>query len=88
MWNIAKTTGRPLHEDLLSVWDWPHTITYAVMLRQRYDSYLELIEPVPEEYWDYPQFVRAHVDKLYPSLSSNKSSTGTTATVDIEDIED
>lgn len=67
MWNIAKSTGRPLHPSLGDMWEWPHTITYVVALRQRYDSYLELSEPIPEEWWDYPHKVRMHVEKLYPS---------------------
>lgn len=67
MWNIAKSTGRPLHPSLPDVWEWPHTITYVVSLRQRYDSYLELSEPIPVEWWDYPGKVRMHIEKLYPS---------------------
>jgi hypothetical protein len=51
------------------------------MMRQRYDSYLELSEPVPEELWDHPHLVRRHIERLYPS--KNK----THADIDVGDIE-
>lgn len=83
MWNIAKTTGRPLHPSLPDMWDWPHTIANVVMLRQKYDSFGELSEPVPEEIWDFPHLVRRHVEKLYPSKNNKK----TFAEVDMNEIE-
>jgi hypothetical protein len=35
------------------------------MHRIRYDSYLELADPVPEEYWDHPHLVRKHIDNQF-----------------------
>lgn len=82
MWAIAKATGRPLHPELGNdVWDWPHTITQVVALRQRYDSLQEMAEPPPEEWWDFPHLIRQHIEKLYPS------SKKTAAEVDVTDIE-
>jgi hypothetical protein len=81
MWNIAKSTGRPLHPSLPDVWDWPYTVAHAVMIRQRYDSYLELPESLPEEHWDFPYLVRRHIERVYPS------SKKTQAEVDVSDIE-
>jgi len=84
MWSIAKSTGRPLHSDFQDVYEWPHTLTYTVALRQRYDSYLELIEPLPEEFWDYPHLVRDHIERIYPSSKKGRSS----AEVDAGDVEE
>jgi hypothetical protein len=72
LWSIVKTSGRPLHTSLTNVWDWPNTITTLIALRQRYDSFSELSEMPPEEWWDYPHLIRQHIEKLYPGL--NKSS--------------
>jgi hypothetical protein len=66
MWTIAKSSGRPLHPCLETPWNIPYTIAHVISLRIKYDSYLELPEPVPEEYWDYPHYVRSHIEKLYP----------------------
>jgi hypothetical protein len=73
MWSIARSTGRPLHPDLVNMQEWPHTITTITALRQRYDSYAEFSEPLPQEHWDYPHLVRAHIDRMYPS--SKKRTT-------------
>lgn len=81
MWTIAKHTGRPLHPDLGDAWDWPHTITNVVALRQRYDSYQEMSEPPPEEWWDFPHLIRQHIDKLYPSHKK------TTTDVEVTEVE-
>lgn len=81
MWNIAKSTGRPLHPSLPDVWNWPYTITQAVHLRQRYDSYLELTEAVPEEHWDYPHLVRRHIERIYPSKKK------TSGEIDVAEVE-
>jgi hypothetical protein len=51
------------------------------MIRQRYDSYLELPESLPEEHWDFPYLVRRHIERVYPS------SKKTQAEVDVSDIE-
>lgn len=64
---MTKTTGVPIHPSLHHPINWPYTVAYAVALRQQYDSYQELPEPVPEEHWDHPHLVRAHIQKLYPS---------------------
>lgn len=66
MWSVAEKTGRPLYPSLRDVWDWPYTVMTVVQLRRRYDSYLELSEPIPEEHWDYPHLVRRHIERLYP----------------------
>lgn len=76
-----KNTGRPLHADLVNVWDWPNTITYLIALRSKYDSFAELSEVPPEEYWDYPHLIRQHIEHLYPGM--NKSS----ADVSVDEIE-
>lgn len=72
MWSVAQSTGRPIHPSLGDMWLWPHTVMYAVMLRQKYNSYLELSEAPNENIWDFPHLIRAHIEKLYPS--KNKAS--------------
>lgn len=54
-----------------------------IKLRMRYDSYQELPEMPPEEWWDYPQYINAHIEKLYPSIKKNNS-----VEVEVEEIED
>lgn len=85
MWTIAQKTGRPLHPDLVYVFDLPNTITLALALRMRYDSYMELTEVPPEEYWDYPHLIRQWIDRLYPSRGGEIK--GSYAEVNLEDIE-
>lgn len=82
MWHVAKSSGRPLHPSLQNAIDWPFTVSQVMMLRQKYDSYLELSEPVPEEYWDHPHLVRRHIDKLYPSKKK------TSADIDLATVEE
>jgi hypothetical protein len=53
--------------------EWPHTVTTIVALRQRYDSFSEFSEPLPQEHWDYPHLVRAHIERMYPSASKKTS---------------
>jgi hypothetical protein len=53
--------------------EWPHTITSIVALRQRYDTYAEFTEPLPQEHWDYPHLVRAHIERMYPSRGGSTS---------------
>lgn len=72
---MAKNTGRPLWFSIEEVIDLPHTLTYVIMMRQKYDSFSELSEPVPEAWWDYPHLVREHIEKLYPSSSKGGKST-------------
>jgi hypothetical protein len=83
LWSIVKTTGRPLHESLTEVWNWPNTITLFVALRQKYDSFMELSEVPPEEHWDYPRLIRQHIEKLYPGMR-DKSTTD----INLEEVED
>jgi len=83
LWGIARNTGRPLWTDLEYASEWPHTLTHVVSLRQKYDSFLELSEPVPEEWWDIPHLVRRHIEKLYPSKKGSS-----VAEVNVSDIED
>jgi len=61
----------------------PNTISMLIKLRMRYDSYQELPEMPPEEWWDYPQYINAHIEKLYPSIKKNNS-----VEVEVEEIED
>lgn len=82
MWNIAKRTGRPVHPMLETPWNVPYPIIHVISLRIKYDSYLELPEPVPEEYWDYPQYVRRHIEKLYPSKKQTTMEVSTTMVED------
>lgn len=86
-WTIAQKTGRPLHSDLTAAYDWPNTITLAVALRLRYDSYLELPEVPPEEIWDYPRLMRQWINRLYPQ-SSGGEVNGSYAEINTSDIED
>jgi len=88
MWGVAKSTGRPLHPDFSDVWDWPHTLSYVVSLRQRYDSYLELIEPLPEEHWDYPHLVRQHIERIYPNSKNKRSGGDEVVEIEMADIEE
>lgn len=81
MWGIVKNTGKPLHTDLIDIWDWPNTITYLVALRTKYDSFLELSEIPPEEYWDYPHKIRDWIERLYPGM---KKSSAEFSTDDVE----
>lgn len=83
MWSIVKTSGRSIHPSLGDFWEWPHTITTMIGLRMRYDSYLELSEPPPEEHWDFPEIIRRHIEKLYPNIKG-----GSGAEISSEDIED
>jgi hypothetical protein len=53
--------------------EWPHTITTITALRQRYDSYSEFTEPLPQEHWDYPHLVRAHIDRMYPTRAGRST---------------
>jgi hypothetical protein len=82
MWGLSKANGRAVHPDLETMWDWPHTITTACALRQKYDSFLELPEMPPVEWWDYPDYIDRHVEKLYPS--SKKSHYE----VPLDDVDD
>jgi len=77
----VKQTGRPLHADLVDVWDWPNTITYLVALRMKYDSFQEMSEVPPEEHWDYPALIRRHVETLYPGLKK------TSVEISADDVE-
>lgn len=88
MWAIAKDTGTALHSSLKNVVDFPHTITSAIALRRRYDSFYELPEIPPEEWWDFPHLIRRHIDKLYPS-SKNRDNivTDDSISLDLSDIE-
>jgi len=81
LWSIVKATGRPLHPTLTDVWNWPNTITFFIALRQRYDSFAELSEPLPQEHWDFPHLIKRHIERLYPG--ANKSS----ADVEVSEIE-
>lgn len=65
------------------IWDWPNTITYLIALRMKYDSFLELPEVPPEEHWDYPVYIKRHIEKIYPHTKTNKTSME----VDMEEIE-
>lgn len=72
MWSIAELSGRPLTPELVYTYDLPHTLTAAIALYKKYQSFRELSEPVPEEWYDYPNMVERHMEKLYPS--SKKSN--------------
>lgn len=74
MWGYAKNAGRPLWYDLHTAKDLPHTITFAMSLRERYNSYLELSEPIPEEYWDHPHLCRSWINRLYPGSKKGNTS--------------
>lgn len=74
MWRIAKTTGQPLHPDLLFAYEYPHTISYALALRMRYDSYFELPKLPPMEIWDNTMEMEQWIDReCYPNRE--KSAT-------------
>lgn len=66
MFGLSKLQGRPIHPDLPHVFDWPHTIVTVCALRQKYDSFLELTEVPPEEWWDHADYIEKHIEKLYP----------------------
>lgn len=55
-----------MHHSLEGEDFWPNTITYAIFTRMRYNSYQELVEPLPEEFYDHPVAVKRHLDKIYP----------------------
>jgi AMMECR1 domain-containing protein len=48
----------------------------------RYDSYLELPEVPPEEWWDFPDLIRRHIEKVYPHTKSSSS-----AEIAVDDVE-
>ncbi len=68
------------------MYDWPNTITLAIALRLRYDSYLELPEVPDESIWDFPWLIRQWIDRLYPNKGGEHH--GSYAEVDSNDIEE
>ncbi len=83
MWSLAKNTGRHIHQTLpVNLWEWPNTVTLAIALRQKYDSFQELTEVPPEEHWDFPYLIKRWIERLYPH-TKNKSG----ADIDIGDVE-
>jgi hypothetical protein len=83
VWGFAKLTGRPIHPSLKEVYDWPHTITTVCALRQKYDGFLELSEPPPIEWWDFPRYIQLHLEKLYPNMKEKKQHLE----IDLDDVE-
>ena len=74
---MATETKRSLDTSLDCVRDIPNTISMAMMLRLQYNNYLEFSEPLPEEHWDFPHLVKAHIDKLYPGVNKTTSEVST-----------
>lgn len=66
MWTVAELSGRPLHPDLIYPCDLPYSISNAIALYKKYQSFRELPEPMPEEWYDFPDYVDRHIEKIYP----------------------
>lgn len=83
MWSLAKQTNGKMHHNLpMNLWEWPNTVTLAIALRQKYDTFQELTEVPPEEYWDFPFLIRRWIERIYPHMK-NKSG----ADINPDDVE-
>lgn len=80
MWSLVKNTGNAIHKGLpVNIWEWPNTVTFAIALRQKYDSFLELPEVPPEEHWDFPDLITRHIEKIYPHMKKSSAEYDSSA---------
>lgn len=82
MFGLSKLQGRPIHPDLPHMHDWPHTISTVCALRQKYDSFQELLEVPPEEIWDFSFEIDKWIERLYPNSKKRTSLDIPVAEVD------
>lgn len=82
---MHKSTGIPLAEGIETATDLPHTISFAVLYRERIDSFNELPKDKrpPRNLWDKPYALEQFLDTIW---GKNKTDTSKTY-LDFEDEE-
>lgn len=81
---VHKATGIPLAEGLENVTDLPHTLSYAVLYRERIDSFNELPKDKrpPRNLWDKPAALEEFLNTIW-----SKDTKGPQTYIDFNDDE-
>ena len=84
---VTKATGLPLAEGLDAASDLPHTITFALMYRERIDSFNNLPKDKrpPRGIWDKPYRLSQFLEDIWKSDKDKKKTEF--IDIDEDDIE-
>ena len=71
---VQKETGIPFSEELTSVVDLPHTLTYGIAYRARLNSFSELPKEKrpPRDLWDKPYKLSEYLDTVWDKKEDQK----------------
>ncbi len=86
---IHKVTGVPLAEDLDTAADLPHTLSFAVLYRERLDSFNELPKDKrpPRNLWDKPYALQQYFDTLWDDKKPDEGQGQNFYDISDEDVE-
>ena len=75
--SLHKAIGVPLAEDIETATDLPHTLAYAIMYRERIDSFNELPKDKrpPRNLWDKPYALSDYFDDLWGDKEGKPKDT-------------
>lgn len=85
---LHKVIGVPLAEDIETATDLPHTLSYAILYRERIDSFNELPKDKrpPRNLWDKPFALNDYFDNLWGD-KDGKDKGQNFYDIDEEDVE-
>lgn len=86
---IHKASGIPLAKDLDDVLDLPHTISFAILYRERIDSFNELPKDKrpPRNLWDKPSALNDFLETIWDDKNTQKRNKPEFYEYDLEDVE-
>jgi len=86
---LHKTIGVPLAEDIETATDLPHTLSFAILYRDRIDSFNELPKDKrpPRNLWDKPYELEKFFDAIWGDKESGKDTGQDFYDIDESDVE-
>lgn len=86
---LHKAIGVPLAEDIETATDLPHTLSYAILYRERIDSFNELPKDKrpPRNLWDKPFALSNYFDNLWGDAAKGKDKGQNFYDIDEDEVE-